>query len=138
MAATIIPSLRYRNAPAAIEWLCRVFGLQKNLVVPDESGGIAHAQLSFGDGMMMLGSVRDNEWGRFIKQPDEIGGAATQSIYLVAPDADIIYERAKDDAAEILIPVRDEDYGGRSFSCRDLEGHLWTIGTYDPWKSAED
>jgi len=138
MPATIIPSLRYRNAPAAIEWLCRVFGLQKNLVVPDESGGIAHAQLSFGDGMMMLGSVRDNEWGRFIKQPDEIGGAATQSIYLVAPDADIIYERAKDDAAEILIPVRDEDYGGRSFSCRDLEGHLWTIGTYDPWKSAED
>jgi len=74
MPATIIPSLRYRNAPAAIEWLGRVFGLKKNLVVPDDSGGIAHAQLSFGDGMMMLGSVRDNEWGRFIKQPDEIGG----------------------------------------------------------------
>jgi uncharacterized glyoxalase superfamily protein PhnB len=62
MPAAIIPSLRYRNAPAAIEWLCRVFGLQRHLVVPDESGGIAHAQLSFGDGMMMLGSVRDNEW----------------------------------------------------------------------------
>jgi|SRR5207248_11187313 len=72
MPATIIPSLRYRNAPAVIEWLCRVFGLQKNLVVPDDSGGVAHAQLSSGDGMMMLGSVRDNEWGRFIKQPDEI------------------------------------------------------------------
>jgi len=67
-----MPSLRYRNAPAAIEWLGRVFGLRKNLVVPDASGGIAHAQLSFGDGMMMLGSVRDNEWGHFIKQPDEI------------------------------------------------------------------
>jgi uncharacterized glyoxalase superfamily protein PhnB len=138
MPAAIIPSLRYRNAPAAIEWLCRVFGLQKNLAVPDESGGIAHAQLSFGDGMMMLGSVRGNEWGRFIKQPDEIGGAETQSIYLVVPDADIVYERAKNAGAEILISVRDEEYGGRSFSCRDLEGHLWTIGTYDPWKSAED
>ena len=138
MPATIIPSLRYRNAPAAIEWLSRVFGFQKNLVVPDDSGGIAHAQLSFADGMMMLGSVRDNEWGRFIKQPDEIGSAATQSIYLVVPDADVIYERAKNAGAEILIPVRDEEYGGRSFSCRDLEGHLWTIGTYDPWKSAED
>jgi len=136
--ATIIPSLRYRNAPAAIEWLSDVFGFQKNLVVPDESGGIAHAQLSFGDGMMMLGSVRDNEWGRFIKQPDEISGAATQSIYLVVPDADVIYERAKNAGAEILIAVRDEEYGGRSFSCRDLEGHLWTIGAYDPWKSAED
>jgi uncharacterized glyoxalase superfamily protein PhnB len=138
MSSTIIPSLRYRNAPAAIEWLYRVFGLQKNLVVPDGSAGVAHAQLSFGDGMMMLGSVRDNEWGRFIKQPDEIGAAATQSIYLVVPDADVIYERAKNAGAEILIPVRDEEYGGRSFSCRDLEGHLWTIGTYDPWKSGED
>ena len=138
MRATIIPSLRYHNAPAAIEWLCRVFGLQKNLVVPDDNGGVAHAQLSFGDGMMMLGSVRDNEWGHFIKQPDEMGGAATQSIYLVVRDADVICERAKNAGAEILIPVKDEEYGGRSFSCRDLEGHLWTIGTYDPWKSAED
>jgi uncharacterized glyoxalase superfamily protein PhnB len=138
MPATIIPSLRYHNAPAAIEWLCRVFGLQKNLVVPDDNGGVAHAQLSFGDGMMMLGSMRDNEWGRFIKQPDEMGGAATQSIYLVVRDADVICERAKNAGAEILIPVRDEEYGGRSFSCRDLEGHLWTLGTYDPWESAED
>ena len=135
MPATIISSLRYRNAPAAIESLGRVFGLKKNLVVPDDSGGIVHAQLSFGDGMTMLGSVRDNEWGRFIRQPDEIGGAATQSVYLVVPDADVIYERAKNAGAEILIPVRNEEYGGRSFSCRDLEGHLWTIGTYDPWKN---
>ena len=138
MPATIIPSLRYRNAPAVIEWLCRVFGLQKNLVVPDDSGSVAHAQLSSGDGMMMLGSVRDNKWGRFIKQPDEIDGAATQSVYLVVPEADLIYERAKNAGAEILIPVRDEEYGERSFSCRDLERHLWTIGTYDPWKSAEN
>jgi len=114
-----------------------VFGLRKNLVVPDDSGGVAHAQLSFGDGMIMLGSVRDNEWGHFINQPDEISGAATQSIYVVVPD-DVTYERAKNAGAEILIPVKDEEYGGRSFSCRDLEGHLWTIGTYDPWKSAED
>src|SRR6266513_1542676 len=135
MPATIIPSLRYRNAPAAIEWLSRVFGFQKNLVVPDGSGGIAHAQLSFGDGMMMLGSVRDNAWRRLIKQPDEIGGTATQSVYLLVPDADVIYERAKNAGAEMLIQVRNEEYGGRSFSCRDLEGHLWTIGTYDPWKT---
>lgn len=86
----------------------------------------------------MLGSVRDNEWGRFIKQPDEISGAATQSIYVVVPDADVTYERAKNAGAEILIPVKDEEYGGRSFSCRDLEGHLWTIGTYDPWRGDED
>ena len=55
--ATIIPCLRYRDAPKAIEWLCRTFGFEKQLVVPNADGTIAHAQLSFGSGMIMLGSV---------------------------------------------------------------------------------
>ena len=55
--ATVIPCLRYRNAPAAIEWLCSVFGFEKHLVVPNDDGTIAHAQLSFGNGMVMLGSA---------------------------------------------------------------------------------
>ena len=33
--ATVIPVLRYRDAPAAIEWLCQTFGFEKNLVVPN-------------------------------------------------------------------------------------------------------
>jgi uncharacterized glyoxalase superfamily protein PhnB len=57
--ATVIPCLRYRDAPAAIEWLCRAFGFEKHLVVPGESGTIAHAELSFGNGMIMLGSVKN-------------------------------------------------------------------------------
>jgi uncharacterized glyoxalase superfamily protein PhnB len=130
---TVIPCLRYRNAPAAIEWLCRTFGFDKQLVVPNEDGTIAHAQLSFGNGMIMLGSVLKTEFGKLMKQPDEIGGAETQSSYLVVSDADLVYQRAKAAGAEILMEIKDEDYGGRGFSCRDLEGHLWSIGTYDPW-----
>ena len=131
--ATVIPCLRYRNAPAAIEWLCQNFGFEKRLVVPNEDGTIAHAQLGFGNGMIMLGSVVESEFGRLMKQPDEIGGAETQSAYLVVSDADAIYERAKAAGAEIVMEIKDEDYGGRGFSCRDLEGRLWSIGTYDPW-----
>lgn len=131
--ATVIPCLRYRNAPAAIEWLCQNFGFEKRLVVPNEDGTIAHAQLGFGNGMIMLGSVVESEFGRLMKQPDEIGGAETQSAYLVVCDADAIYERAKAAGAEIVMEIKDEDYGGRGFSCRDLEGRLWSIGTYDPW-----
>lgn len=129
---TIIPCLRYRNAPAAIEWLCQTFGFEKQLVVPNEDGTIAHAQLSFGNGMIMLGSVSENEFGRLMKQPDEIG-AETQSAYLIVSNADLIYQRAKSAGAEIILEIKDEDYGGRGFTCRDLEGHLWNIGTYDPW-----
>jgi uncharacterized glyoxalase superfamily protein PhnB len=133
--ATVIPCLRYRNAPAAIEWLCQTFGFEKHLVVPGEGDAIAHAQLSFGNGMIMLGSALKNEtaFGRLMKQPDEIGGAATQSVYIVVNDADIVYARAKAAGAKIAIEIKDEDYGGRDFSCYDLEGHLWSFGTYDPW-----
>lgn len=132
---TVLPCLRYRNAPAAIEWLCRTFGFEKHLVVPGENGTIAHAQLSFGNGMIMLGSVSNNEFGRLMKQPDEIGGAETQSAYVIIADADAIYTKAKSAGAEIVMEIKDEDYGGRGFSCRDLEGHLWNFGTYDPWES---
>lgn len=132
--ATVIPGLRYRDAPAAIEWLCRVFGFEKHLVVPGEGTTIAHAELSFGNGMIMLGSVVDSEFGRLMKQPDEIGGADTQSSYLIVNDADAVYARAKAAGAEIMIDITDADYGGRGFSCRDLEGHLWSVGTFDPWE----
>jgi uncharacterized glyoxalase superfamily protein PhnB len=132
--ATVIPSLRYRNAPAAIDWLCQVFGFEKQLVVANPDGTIAHAQLTFGNGMIMLGSVADTEFGRLMKQPDEIAGAETQSSYVIVSDADLVYARAKAANAEIVRKIKDEDYGGRLFTCRDLEGHLWSIGTYDPWE----
>lgn len=133
--ATVIPCLRYRDAPAAIDWLCQTFGFEKQLVVPSRDGTIAHAQLSFGNGMIMLGSVlkAETEFGRLMKQPDEITGAETQSSYIVVLDADAMYARAKAAGAKIVIEIKDEDYGGRGFSCYDLEGHLWNFGTYDPW-----
>ena len=133
--STVISCLRYRDAPAAIEWLCNTFGFEKHLVVPNEDGTIAHAQLSFGNGMVMLGSVQkdETEFGRLMKQPDEIGGGQTQSSYMVVIDADAGYASAKAAGAKIAMDIKDEDYGGRGFSCFDLEGHLWNFGTYDPW-----
>ena len=131
--ATTIPCLRYHDAPAAIDWLCKAFGFEKQLVVPDSDGGIAHAQLSYGNGMIMLGSVVDSEYGRLMKQPGEIGNANTQSCYLVVSDADAVYRSAREAGAEIVLDIKDEDYGGRGFTCRDPEGHIWSLGTYDPW-----
>jgi uncharacterized glyoxalase superfamily protein PhnB len=135
--ATVIPCLRYRDAPAAIEWLCRAFGFEKHLVVPNQDGTIAHAQLSFGAGMVMLGSVVESEFGRLMKQPDEIGGAETQTAYVIVSDADAVYARAKAAGATIVVEIKDEDYGGRGFTCRDPEGHLWSFGTYDPWETQQ-
>lgn len=134
-AYAVIPCLRYRDAPAAIEWLCTVFGFDKHLVVPGEGNTVAHAQLSLGGrGMVMLGSTsHDTEFGRLTAQPGEVGGRETQSPYLVVPDADAVYARVKAAGGAILRDIQDEDYGGRGFTCRDLEGHVWSVGTYDPW-----
>ena len=68
-----------------------------------------------------------------MKLPDEVGGAQTQTVYLVVDDADAVHARVKAAGMRITIEIQDEDYGGRGFSCLDLEGHLWSIGTYDPW-----
>ena len=130
--SSIIPCLRYRDAPAAIEWLGRAFGFEPRLVVEDGQGGIAHAQLCLGTGMIMLGSVGESEFDKFINQPDATG-CETQSPYVVVVDADAHYERAKAAGAEILLEIADQPHGGRLYTCRDLEGHIWSIGSYDPW-----
>jgi uncharacterized glyoxalase superfamily protein PhnB len=131
---SIIPALRYRKATEAIEWLCSAFGFEKHLVVPGENDTVAHAQLTLGNSMIMLSSVQDSEFGHFMKQPDEIDGAETQSNYILVDDADKHYAKAKAAGAVILMEIKDQDYGGRGYTCRDLEGHIWSIGTYDPWK----
>jgi uncharacterized glyoxalase superfamily protein PhnB len=130
----VIPAMRYRDAPAAIEWLCRVIGFEKHLVVPGPNNAIAHAQLALGGGMLMLGSVDNgSEFGARIRQPDEIGGYETQSAYVVVADADAVHARAKAEGWKIVAAIKDEDYGGRGFGCLDPEGRLWYIGTFDPW-----
>jgi uncharacterized glyoxalase superfamily protein PhnB len=132
--ATIIPTLRYENAAAAIDWLCRAFGFERHLVVPGDDGTITHAQLVLGDGMIMVGSARDDEFGRLQRTPRQVGGVGTQSPYIIVADVDAHHARAVAAGAEVTMPPRDEDYGGRFYSCRDPEGHLWNFGTYDPWK----
>lgn len=131
--ATVIPTLRYEDAAAAIEWLCDAFGFEKHLVAPGEDGTIAHAQLVFGNGMIMLGSSRHDEFGALQKPAGAFDGAVSQSPYIVVEDADTHYARAVAAGAKVVIEVRDEDYGGRHYSCLDPEGHLWNFGSYDPW-----
>src|ERR1700687_2288441 len=128
--ATIIPTMRYHDASAAIEWLCRAFGFERHLVVPGDNGTIAHAQLSFGNGMIMLGSARDDEYGKLVKPPRDLGGSCTQSPYIIVEDADAHYRQAVAAGAKIVMDIKDEDYGGRGYSCRDPEGQLWNFGTY--------
>ena len=132
-AAAVIPTLRYRDGRAAIDFLCRAFGFQEHLVVPDASGAVAHAQLVHGNGMVMLGSARNNAFHELVQSPAESGAVGSQSAYVHVTDVDAHYTRAKAAGARIVIDIQDNDYGGRGYSCQDPEGHVWNFGSYDPW-----
>lgn len=132
MSSVIIPTLRYRDAKSMIDWLCTTFGFHRHLVVEDGSGGIAHAQLTLGNSMVMLGTARDDAFGALMKTAEVLGGVS-QSAYIIVSDVDALCERAEAAGAEILIGPQDEDYGGRGFTCRDPEGQIWKLGSYDPW-----
>ena len=133
---SIIPTLRYRDAAAAIDWLCEALGFERKMVIPGKGDTIDHAQLTCGNGMIMLGTASDDQFGGLQKQPIELGGAGSQSPYVVVPDVDAHYENAKAHGAKIAIDINDADYGGRGYSCVDPEGHLWHFGSYDPWDDA--
>jgi hypothetical protein len=84
--------------------------------------------------MIMVLPVGSSDLAKFMKQPDEIGGAETQSCYIVVDDADAHYRNAKAAGADIILDINDDDHGGRGYACRDPVGHIWSFGTYDPWQ----
>ena len=130
---SVIPTLRYRDGQAAIDFLCKAFGFKQQLVVPDKSGAIAHAQLVYGNGMIMLGSASNNEFHKLVKSPSESGAIGSQSAYIIVSDVDEHYKTAVAAGAELVIAIKTEEHGGRAYSCKDPEGHVWNFGSYDPW-----
>lgn len=127
-APTVYPALSYRDAPAAIEWLKDAFGLKEMMVVPGENGTVVHAEMSIGEGVIMLGSARaELGWSSPLDLP-----AVNQSVYVVISNPDQHYEHAKSAGAEITIELKTTDYGSRGYSAKDIEGHHWSFGTYQP------
>jgi uncharacterized glyoxalase superfamily protein PhnB len=133
MGASVIPTVRYRDVSAAVAWLHEAFGLEPHRLVKDAQGAVLYGELTFGSGMVMVAPIQDSPLGKLMVQPDEIGGVETQISYLFVEDARAHHARAKAAGAEIVLDIDVEANGGRGFSCRDLEGHVWNFGTYDPW-----
>ena len=133
--SAIIPTIRYKDAKKAIEWLCKAFGFKKHLVVPGTGETIAHAQLTMGHAMIMLGSESENEYGKLLRTPKDLNGLNTQAPYMIIQNIDDHYKRAIREGAEIVIDIKNEDFGGRGYTCKDLEGHIWNFGSYNPWAS---
>lgn len=128
-APRIFPTFRYRDAARMIDWLVEAFGFTVHARHANNDGSVAHAQLILGSSMIMLGSVRADEYGAMVGEPGENGG---KSVYVAVEDTDAAYLKAKAAGATILEPPVERDYGSRDFICRDPEGNVWSFGTYWP------
>jgi uncharacterized glyoxalase superfamily protein PhnB len=124
-----IPFLHYENAPGALDWLTQAFDFERSAVHEGADGTIAHAEMRYGGGMIMLGSARENDLA--MKTPRELG-AVNQGVYVIVDGIDAHYERARGAGAEIVRKLHDTDYGSRDYAARDPEGNLWSFGTYRP------
>jgi len=134
--SSVIPTMKYKNASAAVDWLSHAFGFDKKVVYPDGKGGISHAQLTFGTGMIMISSESDTPYGRLMAVPRDLDNVNTQSANIILDEDKVKdhYENAIRAGAKIALPLEKQDYGGQSYSVFDPEGHLWNFGSYNPWE----
>ncbi|MCX2182969.1 VOC family protein [Streptomyces sp. SKN60] len=130
-APDICPALRYEDAKAAIKQLTEAFGFTVHAVYEGEDGRVMHAELSYGNGMVMLGSTgTGSTFDRIMS-----GGGPT-GIYVRVDDVDDHHARAVAHGVKIVMPPTDQDYGSRDYMARDAEGNVWSFGTYAPGASA--
>ncbi|MFI9718942.1 VOC family protein [Streptomyces sp. NPDC052396] len=123
----VCPALLYRDAKAALKQLITAFGFTQSAYYESEDGTVLHAELIHGNGMVMLGSA--DRAGAFV---EAMGSGGPAGIYVVVEDVDAHFARAREHGAEILAEPADQDYGSRDYMARDLEGNVWTFGTYAP------
>jgi len=126
---TITPVLRYRDASAAADWLCKAFGFREHDRARELDGHVRYVSLRLGDSFVLVRSVANSVLDELMVQPHAIGGANTQACYLTIADTDQHRERAEAAGARIELEPQDDGLGGRFYTCRDLEDHLWIIGT---------
>jgi uncharacterized glyoxalase superfamily protein PhnB len=127
-APCIYPTFRYRDPSAMIDFLCLAFGFAVRVKYGD-GDDVHHAELELGSSIIMLGGVRDDEYGAIVGAPGENAG---KSVYVGVTDTDAVHARAKAAGATILREPYDTDYGSRDFMCSDPEGNIWSFGTYWP------
>ncbi|MFD7611744.1 VOC family protein [Streptomyces sp. NPDC059828] len=131
-APSICPTLLYTDAKAAIRQLTEAFGFTEHAVYEGGSGKVVHAELSYGNGMVMLGSKgTGSEFDKLMETGGPVG------VYVQVDDVDAHHLRAVEHGADIVLPPTDQDYGSRDYMVRDLEGNVWSFGTYRPGASAE-
>lgn len=126
----ITASVFYEDAADAIDWLCNAFGFEVQVKVEGPDGSILHSQLTYGDGLIMVGQAGLNPERPYCQTPRHLDGANTQALCVFVDDADAHCEHARAAGATITTEPATQDYGedywaDRTYAARDPEGHHW-------------
>ena len=122
-APTFYPCLTYDDAKMALAWLNEAFGFEVVEAYENGEGDIEHAEMSFGTGIVMLGSVKNRD----LNETPGLG-----LTYVACDEPDALLERAKAAGATVIRDMVDTDYGSRDFIVADPEGNQWSFGTFRP------
>jgi uncharacterized glyoxalase superfamily protein PhnB len=130
-----VPAVFYKDPFAALDWLERAFGFTRSMVITDAQGNLAHAEMKFGDGLIIIGS----EWADFIASTAATGGKNTQTVHVhLREDLDAHCARARAAGAVIVREPQDEFYGDRVYMAKDPEGHAWSFAMNLRYVSREE
>src|SRR5262245_44211455 len=129
LSTAITPVLRYGDADAAARWLCEAFGFHELNRAQELDGCVRYVSLRLGDSVVLVRPIARSALDDLMVQPEAIDGANTQTCYLTIPDVTDHHQRAQGAGAKVVIEPQDDGLGGRFYTYRDLEGHLWSFGT---------
>jgi uncharacterized glyoxalase superfamily protein PhnB len=126
----ISSALYYQDARAAIAWLCQAFGFEVHLLIDGPNGTVAHSELTYGGGLIMVSEASARSRFPYRRSPREVDGVNTQNMMVFVDDADAHCERARAAGAAIVSEPTVSDHGpdywaDKTYECADLEGHHW-------------
>jgi uncharacterized glyoxalase superfamily protein PhnB len=134
VTAAVIATPAYRDARQAVRFLIDAFGFERHAEYEDADGNLVHVELSLGEAMVMPAIADQGDYGKLLSTVGDVG-KPTCGFYVVIGDVAAHHRRALGAGAEIVTEPRRRDHGGEEYTCRDLGGHLWTFGSYDPWSA---
>lgn len=123
---SVTPSLSVRGGAAAIEFYTKAFGAQELFRMPMPDGSIAHAEVKFGDSIVMLADEMP-DYGNI--SPTTLGGSGV-GLMLYVEDVDAVFKRALEAGATEVRPVENQFYGDRTGTLKDPFGHQWMVATH--------
>jgi len=124
------PYLIVRDAGKALDFYEKAFGFVKREVFTGPDGGVKHAEMTFGEAVIMFAPEAACGAEMKARAPATSGVDSPIGLYLYCADVDALYARATAAGARGLRPPTDMFWGDRSCHLVDPDGYAWSFGTH--------